>query len=271
MIKKRDIIFLLMFITSCILLIGSSRSQTNYLWGINLDDSNIYMISETYTGSIDLVNELPMQSFKIIGLDNFNGDINNYFDVYMQFQTKVEGNVIRNFTYYYDNFAYNKSQYLYNLTFKFQNITTFISLLPIAVNESSHQGFNWTKAINEINSLKDFNVSKIINIITVKSNGGKFYDNELKTNYTMEGSIVWDLYSGWLISYDIKRNYEAPLDYTYRLYIYVFSSSRIFFIDWNYVISGISISIGVIGVILALWMINKSKHNNEKEKKNEEK
>ncbi|MHA1310140.1 MAG: hypothetical protein ACTSQO_04345 [Candidatus Helarchaeota archaeon] len=235
------------------------------IWGVNLDDSNLYILSETYSGSVNSINDLPLQTYKIIGINDYNSDLNHYNDIYMQFQTKKSGQIYRDFIYLYDDFAYNRTDYLYNVTYKIDGLIYIRCLLPISENKTSKQGFNWTRAAIELGKTKGFNLTKVFNILTINCDTGKFYDEKLKANYTMKGIIQWDEYTGWIIFYDIIKEYGNPLNYSYRLKISIFSSSSVFYINWTYVFNYICIAIGVGGVILFFLSMNKSKYNKKEE------
>ncbi|MBD3228279.1 MAG: hypothetical protein GF329_08815 [Candidatus Lokiarchaeota archaeon] len=263
--KKRSIVLIIFILLIIPFIITKVDGVDLNLWGVNLNDSNSYLLKETITNTTgDFVNEFPLQTYKILGVYNYDKDPNEYLDLIMLLSTKKDGKTFKWIEYYYDDFVYNQSEYLYNLTYEIENITILRPLLPILVNESTSQGFNWTKAENEIAESDDFNVTLVFKTLTIKYEIAELYDFVLDSNYTLTGEVIWDKNTGWLISSEIIKNYDSADIYSYKLSIEIFSSSSVFYINWSYVLSGVSIAIGIAGILIALWIIRKSsKHEHQ--------
>jgi hypothetical protein len=226
------------------------------LWGIGIDDSNTYLLKETnQTTDLTLVEEFPTQTYRIIGLYNYDNDSNGYPDINMLFQTKKNADLFRWFPFYNDSFAFNQSELLINMTYEIEDIIAIHPILPIHVNESSGQGFNWTKSIGEINDLEGYNTSISLNILTIEFEIEK--ESYTPNNYTLIGKIQWDMHTGWLYSYEVTEEFQE-LDYSLTLTIEIFTSSSIIIIDWGFIITCISLTIGIAGLIFALWAIQRS-------------
>ena len=239
--------------------------ETNDLWGIGIDDSNTYLLKETnQTTDITLVEEFPTQTYRIIGLYNYDNDSNDYPDINMLFQTKKNATLFRWFPFYNDSFAFNQTEFLINITYQIEDITAIRPILPVNVNETSGQGFNWTRSIGEIDDLESYNTSISLNILTIQFQVEK--ESYTPNNYTLIGKIQWDMHSGWLYSYEVTKEFEE-LDYSITLTIEIFTSSSIIIIDWGFIITCISLAIGIAGLIFALWAIQRSNKTKQEDNK----
>ncbi|MFX1297927.1 MAG: hypothetical protein ACFFD2_24150, partial [Promethearchaeota archaeon] len=243
----------LCFLVFQILTMNLVNAQVVDIWGVSENSTQSYDYNKIFTGSISSTEIYPRRTYRVARI--FDQDANNYTELLMQITTtsvyglpEVETAILDDLFISWTNAGLRPNN---NTYFEFN------PLYPIIFNGTDLIGFNWTDACNDYNTIIDgWNMTIVGNTATIN---GTDSGTESASDYNVTVTIVWDISTGWLISYDEVKAYNETLGYTVHYQTLIFTGTGAAGLELGVLISIIAIAIGGIGIAFAYLAYRKSR------------
>ncbi|MHA1270267.1 MAG: hypothetical protein ACTSPY_10810 [Candidatus Helarchaeota archaeon] len=230
-----------------------SNAQIVNLWGVSAGASRSFDYYEIYSGTINTIETHPRRTYSVVKI--YDSDNNNYTELLLQISTLNTWGLPDISTQLLNDEASSWTNN--NLIMDHTTYSTKNPLYPIVYNDTDSKGFNWTAALEYYNTaVANWNMSIYNNIATLNmSNNG----TENGADYDVEIIITWDISSGWLISFDEIKTYNATLGYSIHYQTVIYNPSGALSIDLNTVFAIIAISLGCVAIIFSIIVYKKYK------------